>query len=232
MSVCRGRSGRLFTLGVAASLAACLQPPFLSPSSDPTRYINHGRRSSTVFARSITLFTHQVGRSLLTREGWLRTRQTIYTTWLAPLTRNPRPFTIRSPQFETPHSTIALPSVNLNNETKSSWVLLAVLLFLVYSTFLKPKPKPVVYVRPKPLPKKEYTPVELAEFDGTEGKRILMAVSGNVYDVTLGRNFYGPGACGTFRRFITLSCRVDLLLTKSIPLLTTNRRTVRELCRA
>jgi membrane-associated progesterone receptor component len=43
------------------------------------------------------------------------------------------------------------------------------------------------------LPKKEYTPKELQEFDGKEGKRILMGVGGNVYDVSMGRNFYGPG---------------------------------------
>lgn len=41
---------------------------------------------------------------------------------------------------------------------------------------------------------KNYTPIDLLPFDG-HGKegRILMAVNGSIYDVTRGRNFYGPG---------------------------------------
>ena len=37
-----------------------------------------------------------------------------------------------------------------------------------------------------------YTPKTLAPFNGQEGKRILLAIKGIVYDVTAGRNFYGP----------------------------------------
>ena len=39
---------------------------------------------------------------------------------------------------------------------------------------------------------KTYTPRTLMPFDGQDGKRILLAISGVVYDVTAGRNFYGP----------------------------------------
>lgn len=39
---------------------------------------------------------------------------------------------------------------------------------------------------------KTYTPKTLEPFNGEEGKRILLAISGIVYDVTAGRNFYGP----------------------------------------
>ena len=39
---------------------------------------------------------------------------------------------------------------------------------------------------------KTYTPKTLQPFNGEEGKRILLAISGVVYDVTAGRNFYGP----------------------------------------
>lgn len=39
---------------------------------------------------------------------------------------------------------------------------------------------------------KTYTPKTLEPFNGEEGKRILLAISGVVYDVTAGRNFYGP----------------------------------------
>ncbi len=41
---------------------------------------------------------------------------------------------------------------------------------------------------------KTYTPKTLQEFNGEEGKRILLSIRGVVYDVTAGRNFYGPSA--------------------------------------
>lgn len=46
------------------------------------------------------------------------------------------------------------------------------------------------------LPKlrKDFTIEELKKYDGTQPDgRILVAVNGNVYDVTKGRRFYGPG---------------------------------------
>ena len=38
-----------------------------------------------------------------------------------------------------------------------------------------------------------YTPKELAVYNGEGGARILLAISGRVFDVTAGRSFYGPG---------------------------------------
>ncbi|XP_045480036.1 membrane-associated progesterone receptor component 1-like [Harmonia axyridis] len=44
------------------------------------------------------------------------------------------------------------------------------------------------------LKKRDFTVQELNKFDGTqEDGRILIAVNGNVYDVTKGKRFYGPG---------------------------------------
>ncbi|KAF8840128.1 cytochrome b5 [Paxillus ammoniavirescens] len=44
-----------------------------------------------------------------------------------------------------------------------------------------------------------YTPKTLAPFNGTDGGRILLAIKGIVFDVTAGRNFYGPdGMYGNF----------------------------------
>ena len=37
-----------------------------------------------------------------------------------------------------------------------------------------------------------YTPTTLAAFSGHDGGRILLAINGIVFDVTTGRNFYGP----------------------------------------
>lgn len=50
---------------------------------------------------------------------------------------------------------------------------------------------------------KNYTPINLLPFDGLgkEG-RILMAVNGSIYDVTRGRNFYGPGKVYTRKNII------------------------------
>ncbi len=49
----------------------------------------------------------------------------------------------------------------------------------------------------RPIPKgeeRDYTLAELRTFDGSDPERpILMAVRGKVFDVTRGREFYGPG---------------------------------------
>ncbi|KAI6012204.1 cytochrome b5-like heme/steroid binding domain-containing protein [Pisolithus marmoratus] len=44
-----------------------------------------------------------------------------------------------------------------------------------------------------------YTPKSLSKYDGKDGGRILLAISNMVFDVTAGRNFYGPdGMYGNF----------------------------------
>ncbi|KAJ7475155.1 cytochrome b5-like heme/steroid binding domain-containing protein [Mycena galericulata] len=46
---------------------------------------------------------------------------------------------------------------------------------------------------------KTYTPKTLEPFSGKDGGRILLAINGIVFDVTGGRNFYGPtGMYGNF----------------------------------
>lgn len=40
---------------------------------------------------------------------------------------------------------------------------------------------------------RDYTPRELAPFDGRDGGRILLAIKGEVFDVSHGKQFYGPG---------------------------------------
>ena len=42
-----------------------------------------------------------------------------------------------------------------------------------------------------------FTPRTLAPYNGQDGKRILLAIKGVVYDVTAGRNFYGPSMYST-----------------------------------
>ena len=43
-----------------------------------------------------------------------------------------------------------------------------------------------------------YTPKTLVPFNGKDSGRILLAINGVVFDVTAGRNFYGPGAHSSF----------------------------------
>ena len=47
-----------------------------------------------------------------------------------------------------------------------------------------------------------YTPKTLEPFSGRDGGRILLAIDGTVFDVTAGRNFYGPG---TYRFLTTMA---------------------------
>ncbi|XP_068701874.1 membrane-associated progesterone receptor component 2-like [Montipora foliosa] len=73
--------------------------------------------------------------------------------------------------------------------------LLVIVIFirkLVQSRFRKPPPPP----REKPLEpmkKRDFTPQELLEYDGVKQKRVLLAVNFKVFDVTRGKDFYGPG---------------------------------------
>ena len=59
-----------------------------------------------------------------------------------------------------------------------------------------------------PMPEAEerdYTLAELSEFDGSDPRKpLLIAIRGHVYDVTRGRDFYGPG--GPYGMFAGKDC--------------------------
>lgn len=44
-----------------------------------------------------------------------------------------------------------------------------------------------------PMPKRDFTLAEMAKYNGKDDERILLGINGNVYDVTKGKRFYGPG---------------------------------------
>ncbi|XP_058805721.1 membrane-associated progesterone receptor component 1 [Phymastichus coffea] len=74
--------------------------------------------------------------------------------------------------------------------------LVAIIALLVYKIF-KSRTKvhePPFQIKELPKIRRDFTVEELKEYDGTQTDgRILVAVNGNVYDVTKGARFYGPG---------------------------------------
>ena len=74
--------------------------------------------------------------------------------------------------------------------------LVGLITFLVYK-IIKSRSQTSEVAAPEPeLPKirRDFTVEELKQYDGNgEDGRVLVAVNGNVYDVTKGKRFYGPG---------------------------------------
>ncbi|XP_049862260.1 membrane-associated progesterone receptor component 1-like [Schistocerca gregaria] len=74
--------------------------------------------------------------------------------------------------------------------------LVGIISYLVYKIIKsRQKVHEPVHIEPE-LPKlrRDFTVEELRKYDGTgPDGRILVAVNGNVYDVTKGKRFYGPG---------------------------------------
>ncbi|KAH0494477.1 hypothetical protein TgHK011_001094 [Trichoderma gracile] len=71
--------------------------------------------------------------------------------------------------------------------------LLLILLYTAYTTFLSKPTYPILPRPPPPIVFKTYTPHTLLPFNGEDNKPVFLAVRGAVYDVSRGRNFYGPG---------------------------------------
>lgn len=74
--------------------------------------------------------------------------------------------------------------------------LVCIISYLVYKIW-KSRQAPAAGPPPEPqLPKlrRDFTVSELRKYDGKQPDgRVLVAVNGNVYDVTRGKRFYGPG---------------------------------------
>jgi membrane-associated progesterone receptor component len=72
------------------------------------------------------------------------------------------------------------------------------LLLLVYLR-LRPKTLPLLPNGPSPIVFRTFTPPELRIYNGEQGMPVYLAVRGKVFDVTSGKNFYGPG--GPYENF-------------------------------
>jgi len=77
-------------------------------------------------------------------------------------------------------------------------VLLAVLGYTVY-TMLRPAKPAALPREPAATVFRTFTPRTLLPYNGEDGRPVYLAVRGRVFDVTSGRNFYGPG--GAYSNF-------------------------------
>ncbi|PLN79849.1 cytochrome b5-like heme/steroid binding domain-containing protein [Aspergillus taichungensis] len=82
--------------------------------------------------------------------------------------------------------------------TPINLVLLSLFVVTVYFQ-LRPKTPATLPRSPPPVVFRVFTPTTLLEFNGQDEKPVYLAVRGRVFDVTPGRNFYGPG--GPYENF-------------------------------
>lgn len=91
--------------------------------------------------------------------------------------------------------------------------LVFLIFFLLYKIFRRQTETPARQVVPElpKMKKRDFTVEELKKYDGTqEDGRVLVAVNGNVYDVTKGKRFYGPGTVFSVKSYdvTSISCAV------------------------
>lgn len=70
-------------------------------------------------------------------------------------------------------------------------ILVSLFVVLLYWHF-RPKPPVVLPRGPPPVVFRTYTPKTLIEFNGEGDRPVYLAVRGRIFDVTPGKNFYGP----------------------------------------
>lgn len=77
-------------------------------------------------------------------------------------------------------------------------ILLSLFLYIAYHQ-LKPKPPQTLPKPTAPIVFQTFTPLTLKPFNGSDNPQVYLSVRGRVFDVTPGRNFYGPG--GPYENF-------------------------------
>ncbi|TPX33580.1 hypothetical protein SmJEL517_g03562 [Synchytrium microbalum] len=84
-------------------------------------------------------------------------------------------------------------TLNLIKDNPLNAALLAGVAYMIYSLATSGSSKAAPSQHPTVIELRNYTPIELLEYDGRKSKKIFMGVNGRVYDVSRGANFYGPG---------------------------------------
>ncbi|CAF9934754.1 hypothetical protein IMSHALPRED_009832 [Imshaugia aleurites] len=77
-------------------------------------------------------------------------------------------------------------------------ILFSLLILLAYFR-LRPSPPSTLPKGPAPVVFRTFTPPTLQPYDGEKDRPVYLAVRGKVFDVTPGKNFYGPG--GPYENF-------------------------------
>jgi len=83
--------------------------------------------------------------------------------------------------------------------TPLNLTLVLLLAGFIYLRFLRPSAPPTLPQPPAPILFQTFTPRTLLKNNGQGNAPVYLAVKGKVYDVTSGRNFYGPG--GPYENF-------------------------------
>ncbi|KAA6416186.1 MAG: cytochrome b5 [Lasallia pustulata] len=79
-----------------------------------------------------------------------------------------------------------------------NFILLSVLVLLIYLR-LRQAPPQTLPKAPAPVVFRTFSPPTLLPYNGENGMPVYLSVRGRVFDVTSGRNFYGPG--GPYENF-------------------------------
>ena len=141
------------------------------------------------------IYSSYVGRSYVLFIEFTRHVTCNYPQFLAGivLTRNRLQILLKM-GLETAVSPIVNFIKSLSSPVQILGLLIIVFIIrkLVQSKVRKPLPPP----REKPLEpmkKRDFTTQELLEYDGVKQQRVLLSVNFKVFDVTRGKDFYGPG---------------------------------------
>ncbi|KAI5866984.1 cytochrome b5 [Durotheca rogersii] len=90
------------------------------------------------------------------------------------------------------------PTVYVGLATPLNAILLVITLYTTYLLY-KPTPPASLPREPPAIVFRTFTPRTLLPYNGLNGMPVYLAVRGRVFDVTSGRNFYGPG--GPYENF-------------------------------